>query len=103
MSNIPGRFKARTIDKTAICMRVLAEMVLHFEMEFDHRIDAARLEKALDLIIDAEPVLGCRFITDRLRVYWERLPHDRRHNFTLASSREEYDAFLSAGISIKLL
>jgi NRPS condensation-like uncharacterized protein len=96
MGKIPERFKARTIDKTAICMRTLAEMVLHFEMEFDHSIDAARLEKALDLILDAEPVLGCRFVTDTLRVYWERLPHDRRRNFTLASSREEYDAFLSA-------
>ncbi len=95
MGKIPDRFKARTIDKTAICMRTLAEMVLHFEMEFDHSIDAARLEKALDLILDAEPVLGCRFVTDRLRVYWERLPRDRRRNFTLASSREEYDAFIS--------
>lgn len=96
MRKIPGRFKARTIDKTAICMRSLAEMVLHLEMEFDHGIDAARLEKALDLILDAETVLGCRFVTDKLRVYWERLPHDRRRNFTMASSREEYNAFLSA-------
>ena len=96
MGKIPDRFNARTIDKTAICMRVLAEMVLHLEMEFDHGIDAARLEKSLNLILDVEPVLGCRFVTDTLRVYWERLPHDRRRNFTLASSRAEYDAFLSA-------
>jgi NRPS condensation-like uncharacterized protein len=36
-------------------------------------LDAPRLRRALRLLVDAEPVLGCRFATDVVPPVWERL------------------------------
>jgi NRPS condensation-like uncharacterized protein len=39
----------------------------------DGRLDARRLSRAFRLSLDAEPVLGCRFVQQRGRCLWERL------------------------------
>lgn len=75
-------------------LAAMGEMVIHVEMEFEHRLDTGRLARALDLVLDSEPVLGCRFVTAPLRVYWQRLPDTKRSNFLEAYSREEYEGFL---------
>ncbi len=93
---IPSRFPVVAIDKVAVCLRSIVEMVLHLEMSFSHRLDPVRLQTALDRLLDAEPVLGCRLVIGPLRSYWMRLPAEKRANFTLVRSRAAYDAFLTA-------
>lgn len=39
----------------------------------DGRLDHVRLERAVRLAMDAEPVLGSRFVDDERRPYWERV------------------------------
>jgi NRPS condensation-like uncharacterized protein len=41
-------------------------------MTFEGRLDPTRLARAARLLLDAEPMLGCRFVTDRGRPYWRR-------------------------------
>ncbi len=36
-------------------------------------LDLARLDRAVRLLMDEEPVLGCRFVEDAKKPYWERL------------------------------
>lgn len=60
MNKMPNRFPAVVADKALICMHTVGEMMIHLEMEFAKPLDADRLERALDLLLDAEPILGCR-------------------------------------------
>lgn len=39
---------------------------------FDRNLDEDIMKKAVRLSLDAEPVLGCRFIEDEKRPYWQR-------------------------------
>ncbi len=41
-------------------------------ISFDQDLDADILKKAVRLSLDAEPVLGCRFIEDEKQPYWQR-------------------------------
>jgi NRPS condensation-like uncharacterized protein len=42
-------------------------------VSFDDRLDEARLRRALRLLLDAEPVLGCRFLAEAVPPVFERL------------------------------
>lgn len=92
---IPGRFPAVTLDKIIASAEELhsAELMIHLEMEFAHRIDTDRLSRAFDLLCDAQPVLGCRFITDTRTPYWKRVEQGKREILLLTSSTETYNAF----------
>jgi NRPS condensation-like uncharacterized protein len=52
------------------------EYILKYEIQavttFDQRLDADILKKTVRLSLDAEPVLGCRFIEDEKQPYWQR-------------------------------
>lgn len=41
-------------------------------VSFDQNLDVDILKKAVRLSLDAEPVLGCRFIEDEKQPYWQR-------------------------------
>lgn len=42
-------------------------------LSFDGRLDEMRLRRAIRLLLDAEPVLGCRFVADAAPPVWQRL------------------------------
>ncbi|PKM78140.1 MAG: hypothetical protein CVU90_03710 [Firmicutes bacterium HGW-Firmicutes-15] len=52
------------------------EYILKYEIQavttFDQHLDVDILKKAVRLSLDAEPVLGCRFIEDEKQPYWQR-------------------------------
>ncbi len=64
----------------------LGETMLQLEMEFEGGLDVKRLAKAVDLTLDAEPVLGCRFADNRYKACFERLEPGRRSAFRLTNS-----------------
>jgi len=43
----------------------------HFILEFEGRLDEARVRRAVRLAMDAEPVFGCRYV-ERRPPYWKR-------------------------------
>ena len=101
MNNIPNRFPARLIDCFNDYLTPLCEMMIQLEMEFDKGLDVERLEKAVDLTLDAEPVLGCRFVDKSYKPYFQRLETDKRSAFFTANNVNEYEAFKTASIDNK--
>jgi len=74
-ATIPATIPAEFVDRTVY---VGAE-VGYYSLElggvvaFDARIDESRLQRALRLLIDAEPILGCRFLADATPPEFRRL------------------------------
>jgi NRPS condensation-like uncharacterized protein len=93
MNNIPNRFHARLMDCYADHQAQFNEMMLQMEMEFTGRLDAGRLAKAVDLVLDAEPVLGCRFVDSGKHPFFERLDAGKRSAFIMANGEGEYCTF----------
>ena len=69
---IPSCFKTVKSDKSLFCMRAVCDSLLHCVITFDGRIDEDRMAKAVRLTLDAEPVLGCRFVENSRKPYWQR-------------------------------
>ncbi|WP_160328949.1 hypothetical protein [Syntrophomonas wolfei] len=47
-------------------------MQIQAVITFDQHLDTEVLKAAVMLSLDAEPVLGCRFVEDEKRPYWQR-------------------------------
>ena len=98
MQEIPKYFRAQFTDRFINYVRGTGEMMMHLELEFSSHLDIDRLTKALDLTLDAEPVLGCRFVKRWWRPRWERLDAGNREVLALAKDAREYEAFKHASI-----
>lgn len=98
MDEAPKHFRSETTDRFINFVRENGEMMIQMELEFAHRLDDDRLSKALELTLDAEPIVGCRFVPRWWRPHWERLSNEDRRVLTIARSAEEYDAFRNASI-----
>lgn len=46
---------------------------IHLIIHFEEKVEVPRLKKALRLLLDAEPVLGCRFVESWRSAFWEPL------------------------------
>ena len=70
---IPPRIPSVALDRLEHLVRAAADQQLHCVIRFAGRIDEARMARAVRLTLDAEPVLGCRFVERPWRPFWERL------------------------------
>jgi NRPS condensation-like uncharacterized protein len=68
------------------------------QMEFDQHLDEELLARALDLLVDAEPVLGCRLVLDGATAHWERVPPQDRHLFTESATEAEHEAYRTTAL-----
>jgi NRPS condensation-like uncharacterized protein len=95
MENIPERLPTETSDNALLSWQELGfgEMMIQIELEFEATPDAGRLARALDLALDAQPVLGCRIEPNPQRAVWIRLPKNDRENFFETVNAEEYREF----------
>lgn len=98
MNNIPNQFPTKAMDRSLAVMDSLFTPIIQLEMEFDYPLDEQRLAKAVTLIMDAEPILGCRFAPRMIRPYWERIEKEQFNVFTLTQNESEYEAFKKKGI-----
>jgi NRPS condensation-like uncharacterized protein len=99
MQDMPKHFRAQFNDRFANFIRGIGVMMLQMELEFNSHLDIDRLSKALDLTLDAEPVLGCRFVTRWWRPYWERLDAGSRDVLAIAEDTRAYEDFKRAIIN----
>lgn len=83
MNNIPNRFPTKIVDRFLVAMSDFYVPVIQIEMEFDYFLDEQRLAKAIELIMDAEPILGCRFTPRFFRPFWERVDKRRLSVLTI--------------------
>lgn len=87
------RIPANAVDRALDLLGLIRDVAIQLELEFAERLDAGRLSRALDLILDAEPVLGCRLVRHWRRPYWERVEPSRRAVFQVASNPQALEAF----------
>jgi NRPS condensation-like uncharacterized protein len=95
------QIKATVTDRIGYSLRHVSDPVIHMELVFRGKPDEARLARAFDLLLDAEPVLGCRFVVKWGRPCWQRLPVESRSCFTTVRSAEEYEACRSASLDAR--
>src|SRR5689334_18119186 len=72
VSTIPARIPAPALDQLAFLFSPLSDGQLRCVLRLNGHLDAERLARAFRLSLDAEPVLGCRFVRHRGRCAWER-------------------------------
>ncbi len=70
--NFPKKILASPNDNLNYLLRCGTDQQINFIFQLDGQVDAERMKKAVRLTLDAEPVLGCRFVKDRRKTYWER-------------------------------
>ncbi len=71
-SVIPERFRAVAGDKLGFVHMHIMDYQIHFIAEFDGILDKDRLAQAMRLLMDAEPVLGSRFVYHWRAPWWQR-------------------------------
>ncbi|XPS83049.1 hypothetical protein Dvar_10670 [Desulfosarcina variabilis str. Montpellier] len=98
MNYTAQKFPTRTMDRALAAMDALFIPIIQLEMEFDFLLDEHRLAKAVSLLLEAEPILGCRFVRRILRPYWKSVEKDKSNVFTLTKNEIEYEAFKKKGI-----
>lgn len=65
-----------------------------FVMTFDSRLDPTRLARAARLLLDAEPMLGCRFVPGPGRPYWRRRDDLDATDWCFVQETDDPDAVL---------
>ncbi|MCP4109593.1 MAG: hypothetical protein GY749_29410 [Desulfobacteraceae bacterium] len=71
--SIPVRFRAVRADRNSYWTSSVHDSLMHCIITFDSHIDKERMARAVRLSLDAEPVLGCRYVINQGQEYWERL------------------------------
>jgi NRPS condensation-like uncharacterized protein len=98
MDGIPRRFPARASDYLVDYISDSSDMMIQLELDFGQRLDAERMARATELVLDAEPILGCRLVKINRKLHWERLDKDNYSAFIMAHDEPEYEAFKSSRI-----
>ena len=95
MDMIPEHLPTVVNDRAQLSWQELGvgEMMISMEMEFDAALDEKRLARAFDLLLDAQPVLGCRIQPHPKKPYWVRLPKDERGNFFTVRDDSDFEKF----------
>jgi len=88
---IPRRFRTHTSDQGMDILSKFFVPRIHLLMDLEGPLDPDRLFNALRLSLDAEPILGCRFVPRWIRPYWERLEKvDPAHLLKTDQTVEEF-------------
>ncbi len=97
---LPETIPAEFIDCTVYVMGTAGIYQLHLGgvVQVDGRLDESRLRRALRLLLDAEPVLACRFDPDATPPVWCRL--DTLDDARLLDVREAQDPVSDASAFI---
>lgn len=93
MNKIPKRFPTKFGDRFLASTDGVFATIIQIEMEFDYPLDEKRLAKAVALTMDAEPILGCKFVPRFMRSYWERVETGQFDIFILTEIKSGYEAF----------
>lgn len=90
-TGIPKLFRANGHDVYNYIARYgIANFQIQTVLKFDSRLDPDKLKKAVRLSIDAEPILGCRFMENN-PPYWVRLKDIDNVNFCSFETVDDMD------------
>jgi NRPS condensation-like uncharacterized protein len=91
MGRIPESIPSAIMDRIEAMLLPMVDMMIQLELEFPKKLDIERIARAMELIQDAEPVLGCRWVHHWWRPRWERLARSERQAFQLVTGKEAYE------------
>jgi NRPS condensation-like uncharacterized protein len=98
---IPDSFPIDVYDLISFVMDMrLNIMMFQMEIEFEHELDIDRLRRALRLVMDAEPILGCRFVATPPKMHWRRLENLNGDMLEIAENDEQFSAFRHRRINV---
>ena len=66
------RFAVSAMDQMNYIVRQIGDQQLHCVLTFNSKLDVLTLKRAVRLTLEVEPVLGCKFIEQPYRAWWER-------------------------------
>ncbi len=72
-SGIPDRLPVKFLDVFQYSQESWAVLQVHVILDFAGQLDRQRLGRAMELSMDAAPVLGCCLVPRRIFPYWKRL------------------------------
>ncbi|CAK9094261.1 Uncharacterized ABC transporter ATP-binding protein TM_0352 [Durusdinium trenchii] len=72
VSALPNRLPTAVSDRLVYCQRTVTNGYTYIVFKLDGTLDVDRLRRAVRLLVDAEPVLGSRFVEGRFSPYWQR-------------------------------
>lgn len=70
--SVQTRFEASLIDQVQYVFHSIYEDQIHIVISVERRIDEGRLKKALRMALDAEPVLGSKFVEHDRHPFFEQ-------------------------------
>lgn len=98
MNSIPETMPDDMISRLIPVFESFGIMLIQMEMEFSNQLDMDRLSKAICLSLDAEPKLGCRYVSHWRKPYWKRLDRYNEDMLMVTRSELEYETFKCTGI-----
>ena len=66
-----GRIRAVALDKLMFQVHPFHDRQCRCVITFDGRLDGPRIARAVELSLDAAPVLGCRYVSNPWQSHWE--------------------------------
>jgi len=96
MVSAAERIPASYLDRAIGFINFLIDPMIQLELKFSEQIDIERLRKAVNLSLDAEPILGYRLVSHWRSPYFKRISSDVTNNaFYTVESLEEFNTFRS--------
>ena len=87
-------YPAHLMERTIACLDgTTADMIIQLELSFAEPIDEARLIRACQLTLIAEPLLQCRFVNNRHSPYWAPSQGTEKQLCFIAANNSEYESF----------
>ena len=102
-SQIPERLPTSINDQGVKALfSFAADIMIQIEMVFEEHLDQMRLRRAMDLVLDAEPVLGCKLCEDESTPYWRRLLTEDRANLQIFERETDYRNFKALTLDVSV-
>src|SRR5690349_4937541 len=96
--SVAASFSAAPVDLALHEMGQYCEPVIELELTFKSHLDASLLARSIELLFEAEPILGCRLLVDSNNPRWEVVPRVGRTPLITVSSLEEYESIQRSGL-----
>lgn len=102
-TQIPNRFQAEYAERTLLkTFSMTGDLMLQVEMNFADNLDYDRMRQAFRLALIAEPILGCRFVHNSQRPYWERIPKVDTAHLQIFEDESQYEEYKHSTIDPQL-
>jgi NRPS condensation-like uncharacterized protein len=92
------RLPATGVDLAYYDWRGRGEPVIGLECAFRGRLDERVLTRAVELLVEAEPMLGFRLVPDAPVPEWTELPREQHDLLTVVRAPEDYEAVRRTGV-----